>query len=157
MDATDVPYALECASNVSGLPWDGSQPTVIFLNRDYLGTVGNNVDRNGDIVAHTKRRTGAYFFGSDRAYMSQMADKPVLAHEMTHYLQDKAGMKPGAASAAAGVLLSQKRKIEAQGYNTERNAPYECETLLGRWKQDLMDAATAKIKAYELQSKKAKE
>jgi len=161
MNNSDVPYALECAALISKLEWDGSVPPVKFVDRDYLGNAGTDIDRNGNRVAASPSMTGAYFFGAgDRtgtAYFSNMADKPVMAHEMTHYLQDRNGMNAGAASAAAGVLLSQRRDIESQGYETEKNAPYECFTLLGRWKQDIRESAQRRVEQYELKSEKPKD
>ena len=151
MSADELAYALACAAEISGLPWSGAMPKVEFVDRDYLGQVGGaDVDRSGNRVAGSNRMTGAYFWSSPakdgKAYFSRMADKPVLAHEMTHFLQDMTGMERGSPS---GEGMAQPRAIEAQAYNVEKLTPYECLTLFGNWKPEIKARAHAKRRAFD--------
>ncbi|MBX3504410.1 MAG: hypothetical protein KF895_02950 [Parvibaculum sp.] len=150
MNEDDLAYALACAAELSGLPWSGAAPRAEFVDRDYLGHVGSDVDRSGNRVTNSNRMTGAYFWSNPhkegKAYFSKMADKPVVAHEMTHFLQDMAGMDRGGTSKEG---LAQRRVIEAQAYNVEELTPFECLTLFGGWKDSVKKRADAKRRAFD--------
>jgi hypothetical protein len=140
----DLQYALQCAANVSGLEWDGSVPPTEFIDRHTLGNIGSDRDRNGSLVRNAPM-TGTYMWSRGntpgKAFFGTSAGKPVLAHEMTHYLQDKAGLRPGSALAAADPEQQKlRRDIEAQAYNVEKLTPFECLTIFGQWKPDLIKA-----------------
>lgn len=140
MDPNDLAYALACAAEISGLPWDGSIPPTKFIDRDYMGSVSPDVDRNGNAV-QSNRLTGAYING--KAYFSNRASEPTMAHEMTHYLQDRNGLGMGRAD-REGNALATRREREAQAYNVEELTPYECLALFGGWNSDVKSAADRK-------------
>ncbi len=130
----EIEYALACAARISGLPWDGSVPPTKFIDRGYMGSVGSDVNSTGSVVQNSNRLAGAYING--KAYFSQLADKPIMAHEMTHYLQDANDMEMGRAD-QAGDGLKTRREREAQAYDVQKLTPFECLTLFGSWKSDL--------------------
>lgn len=139
MNANDLAYALACAAAISGLPWDGSVPEAKFIDRGYLGSISGDVDANGNAVVNSPRMTGAFI--GNKAYFSERADEPVMAHEMTHYLQDLNGMDKGRVGAGSEALAARKA-AEAQAYNVERLTPYECLNFFGTdWSGDVKRAA----------------
>lgn len=150
----DLAYVIACASKASGLEWDGSMPKVVEKKSNYLPLTSVAIDRSGKPVLSTGRMVGQYRFGTDEAQFSLKADMPAKAHEMTHFLQDLSGMDPGNAKGAK-EKVEQRGKIEAQAYEVERLSPFECQTLLGKWKQDVKDLAESKRKEYLLKSKGA--
>ena len=138
MTPDEIAYALQCAADVMSLPWDGAVPQYEMVDRDYLGAAGRSVDRNGRTVMNAPKQTAAYLFsrpGSEgKAYFSRQAAKPQVVHEMGHYLQDRAGIRP------QGNLHA----VEAQAYEAERLAPFECLTWTGSWKPSIKSAADTK-------------
>ena len=135
MDANDIAFALACATKIEpGLQWDGSVPEVQFIDRPYLGSVSGNVDRDGNAVMNSSRMTGSFI--GNKAYFSNRATPEVMAHEMTHYLQKLNGVDMGRVGGTPEQLAA-RRAAEAQAYNVERNAPYECFDFWGGWRDDL--------------------
>lgn len=124
----DLLFAIACASQLSGLPWDGkSVPKYTQLQTDYIPDVGSQTNKRGEVVTNSSRAQGLYRWIANELQTSRMADKPALAHEATHYLQNMNGLFPTA---------PQRKAIEQQAYDVERRAPYECMGLLGGWDQN---------------------
>lgn len=123
----DLLFAIACASQLSGLPWDGkSVPKYTTLDSDYIPQTGKQTSRDGETVTNSARAQGLYKWIANEIITSRMADKPALVHEATHYLQSRNGMWPS------------NPDIERQPYDAEKRAPYECMGLFGGWKAGLL-------------------
>lgn len=126
----DLLFAIACASQLSGLPWDGkSVPKYTELQSDYIPDTGSQTNSRGEVVTNTDRAQGLYKWIANEIITSRMADKPALAHEATHYLQSRNGQFPSPARING---------IEGQAYDVERRAPYECMSPFGGWKAGLL-------------------
>lgn len=120
----DLLFAIACASQLSGLPWDGkSVPKYTELQSDYIPNTGKQTDSRGEVITNSDRAQGLYKWIANEIITSRMADKPALVHEATHYLQSRNGMWPS------------NPDIERQPYDAEKRAPYECMTLFGGWNE----------------------
>ena len=120
----DLLPAIECASQLSGLPWDGkSVPKYTELQSDYIPNTGKQTDSRGEVITNSDRAQGLYKWIANEIITSRMADKPALVHEATHYLQSRNGMWPS------------NPDIERQSYDAEKRAPYECMGLFGGWNE----------------------
>jgi len=115
---------------------------VRFVEQQYLTQTSPILGRSGEVVQNSERIVGIYFWSTSwrdgKMYLSQQASKPVVVHEMVHYLQDANGISPGSLS---GAGLERRRAIEAQAYDAERRAPFECMTVFGGWKIELSAAS----------------
>lgn len=151
MNADDLAAAIACAAEVSGLPWNGGLPQYKFIDRNFLGSVSSHVDGNGQVVTASPSVAGVYFWSKPnkpgKIYFSNSADKPVMAHEATHYLQDMVGMRPGSAVGDADAIAL-RRQVEAQAYDVERNAAYDCLNFFGTdWSDRIKTQAQEKMDA----------
>ena len=132
-DHQDLLNAISCASQESGLYWDGkSLPIFTQLQSAYIPNTGIQITNSGQPVTNSDRAQGDYKWGPNELVVGQMADKPALVHEATHYLQRMNGLFAGAPASP------QRQKIEAQARHSEYLAPYDCMGMFGDWNSGLL-------------------
>lgn len=140
----DAALALACAMllNPDLVPTSGTVPLPEIRQTDkWALPSGKGIDGNGRAYSNTDNAIATYTWLKPNGLMTLSSDSgPGQAtHEMTHHLQNLAGLKPGKPHSA------QRKAIEAQAYAAEEATRFQCLDWLGRWDKDKLGPLARKL------------
>lgn len=113
--------ALHCLSKMTGLHWDGRLPKLVISDRVTLAENKSQALSTGDTVRGAQ--FGAY--RNSTITITVTWQWPMLAHELTHFLQDQNGLIPHPLS------VDQRMKIETLAYDVQARFPKTCMSFWG--------------------------
>jgi hypothetical protein len=146
MDASDVAFALACAELLNpGLAERARQngpltvPEVRQMSEWGLANPQTFDSRGNNVEAGNRAAALYYWSPQGRLELSSDVTPGMLAHEMTHHLQNRAD---GPARLGDREYI---REIERQAYDTQERARFECLRGMGGWDTETLGPLARKL------------
>lgn len=127
LSTEEITKVSSCVSKITKLSFNGKIPTVVISKKKSLSSTVNSQElTTGEVkVGYV---VGTYSHTTKQIVLSRDWTYPLLAHEITHYLQDSNGLMPNYPT------LDQLKILETQAYEVQENFSYSCTDFWGNLK-----------------------